>query len=260
MKISGHTFETFIVSSCRNSHGFGELDCRHSQVQPILGQIRTRTTAARCFLPSSALNSGRSLRSHSFSTMRLNGVDTLRQLSIPISAPANAHVFDQVELRDPARPIPMTFQSRQLSFPSHHLHPTPMSPTHILSTAVSSTTSDLLAILYTAAHQHGHKRKCLVFHAERIWSCQIIGASSVPYMAHSSLPTYWPDAAKGSSGGNSKYSDFLASPYKKAAVTSASRIALLVPFTCFVFARGNHRSHCHQTRCPCEQCESFRIL
>ena len=45
----------------------------------------TRATAARCFVASSALTSGRSLRSPSSSTVALSGVDILRQFSIPSS-------------------------------------------------------------------------------------------------------------------------------------------------------------------------------
>ena len=45
----------------------------------------TRATAARCFVASSALTSGRSLRFPSFSMVAHSGVEILRQFSIPNS-------------------------------------------------------------------------------------------------------------------------------------------------------------------------------
>ena len=56
-------------------------------------------------------------------------------------------------------------------------------------------------------------------------------------IARSSFPTCRPEAAKGSSGGNSTYNDLRASPYRKAVLTSAGMIDLLVPVSHFVIAR-----------------------
>ena len=70
----------------------------------------------------------------------------------------------------------------------------------------------------------------------RRWSCQIIGASRLQYITRSSLPTCRPHAAKGSSCGNSTYSDLLASPYTKAVLTSANMIDLLAQFSHLVVA------------------------
>ena len=55
-------------------------------------------------------------------------------------------------------------------------------------------------------------------------------------MARSSFRTYRLEAAKGSSGGNSTYNDLLASPNRKAVLTSASMIDLFAPFPHSVIA------------------------
>ena len=56
-------------------------------------------------------------------------------------------------------------------------------------------------------------------------------------MARSSFPTQRPEPDKGSSGGNSTYSDLLGSPYRKAVLTSANMIHLFVPSSHLVIAR-----------------------
>ena len=74
-------------------------------------------------------------------------------------------------------------------------------------------------------------------HFKKCFTQQITGASRVPYMARSCFPTYRWEADMRSSGGNSTYSAFLASPYRKAVLTSARMIDLLAPSSRFVIAQ-----------------------
>ena len=58
----------------------------------------------------------------------------------------------------------------------------------------------------------------------------------VPSAIHGTFKLARPDAAKGSSGGNSTFNDLVALPYRKAVLTPAYMIDLLVPFSNFVIA------------------------
>ena len=156
-KISCNKFETFVVTLSRNCHGFGKLNCRHSQIQSI------RATAARCFVASSALTSGRLLRSLYFSTVALSYFDNFPH---PTRATMNARVFDRVVLQYRSRPIPVFYRERRLSSPCRHLLPSTLLPIHTISTIVCSTTSDLLVALCTANRPHVRKGKCLVYQVE----------------------------------------------------------------------------------------------
>ena len=184
MKVSRNTFQTFIVTLSWNCHGFGELNCRHSQIQSILG------------VASSALTSGRSLRSPSFSTVTLIGVDTLRHVSIPNSRNSErTRVSDLVEHPDHPPSISVTYRGRHPSSPNHHHHPSTWFPIRTPSAVGVSTTADHRVHLCTADHPRVRREECLVSHVEkslgeptdslnfmfngvfRRWSCQIIGAS-----------------------------------------------------------------------------------
>ena len=46
MQVSCNTFETFVVTLSRNCNGFGDLNCRHSQIQSILGQVHNPCNSA----------------------------------------------------------------------------------------------------------------------------------------------------------------------------------------------------------------------
>ena len=201
MKISCNTFEAFVVTLSRNSPGFGELNCRHCQISRSWARYTTRATAARCFAASSALTCGRSLRSPSFSTVTLSGVEILRQFSMPNSRNnARTCLRSRRTLQVRSRPIPLFYRDGRLSSPINIV------PTHTHSAIVSSATSDLHVVLCTANRPH-----CLMLKHPwvtdslnlmsscvfRRWSGRIIGTSRVPHMARSSVPTSRPDAAKG---------------------------------------------------------------
>ena len=49
MKISCNTFETFVVTFSRSCHSFGELNCRHSQIQSVLGQVHNPCNSCSMF-------------------------------------------------------------------------------------------------------------------------------------------------------------------------------------------------------------------
>ena len=94
----------------------------------------TRVTFPRYFVTRSVLISEQTFRSLFLSTMRLSVVDTLRQFSIP-----NSRSSERTNLPSDPSPRSCFLHSNDVS---HHLHPSTVSPIHILWTIISSIPSD----------------------------------------------------------------------------------------------------------------------
>ena len=170
MQVYCNTSETFVVALSQNCHGLGELNCRHPQIQSILGQehdpcnssvmfrgefsTHLRTITSTSFLPSSPR----------WRTMAWRYFDTF---PFPTFAPMNARVFDPAVRSGRSRSIPVLCRERD-SF-LHHV----VIFSHqqcfqlvIFSTIVSSATPDRRVPLCTASHPRVRREEYLVFHVE----------------------------------------------------------------------------------------------
>ena len=159
MKISCNTFEASVVTLSRNRYVLASSTAATPTSSRSWAKYTTHATAARCFVANSALSSGRSLRSPSFSTVALSGVDTLRQVSIPNSR--NHECTCLRSGRTPRRFATLQYYNEIDGFFST-LFPNPYPFRNCFF-------SQYQIFTWSCAQQivHMHtKRKCLVFYAE----------------------------------------------------------------------------------------------
>ena len=139
----------------------------------------------------------------------------------PALATMSAHVSDLVEHPDCPHSIPVSYRDGQPSSPCHHHHPSTWLPIRTPS-AIGVSTADHRVHLCATNHPRVRREERLVSH---------VGVTdSLNLMSNNVFQ-------QGSSGGNSTYNDLLASPYKKAVLTSANMIDLFAPFSHLVIAR-----------------------
>ena len=122
MQISCDTFEAFVVTLSRNSHGFGELNYCHSHIQPILCQInkpRNSCSIVSWQVQHSPPDVHSDLRPsplwHSVAWRYFDNAP------FPTHATTNAHAFDRVVLQGRSRPIPVFYRNKWLSSPCRRL-------------------------------------------------------------------------------------------------------------------------------------------
>ena len=163
MQISCNTFEAFVVTLSRNCHCFGELNCRHSQIQSIMGQVH---------------NPCKQLLDVSWRVQHLPPDGHSDFLPSPQWHTLAWRYFDSSPFhvssirpysKDRSHSIRELHRDRRHSPPCHHLLTSALFPIHILSTSVSSATSNRRVNLCTTNHQHARRENITSLMLKHPW-------------------------------------------------------------------------------------------
>ena len=132
MKISCNTFEAFVVTLSRNCHSFGGLNCFHTQIQSILGQVHNPCDSCSMFRGEF----GTQLRTRTPNSFLLHGCTQWRGSTSTTLHP-NSRDNERTCLRSGRTPRPFSPHSSVLprSTPFHSMSSS--SPINIVSTSYS---------------------------------------------------------------------------------------------------------------------------